>query len=215
MAKGRAAGGVFGATYTRVGPVMDRRGATAHRRELLGAAFGRVVEIGAGYGATFPLYPGQVTGVIAVEPDETLRTSAKRAAKLARVPIEVVDGFASALPLGDGSVDVAVSSLVLCSVPDQSAALAELHRVLRPGGLLLMYEHVRSRHLALAILEDLLAPVWSGLAGGCHPNRDTVAGARAAGFQIQHQRRFGFSILAGIPAVSHVIVAARKLPIGE
>ena len=174
MAKGRAAGGVFGATYTRVGPVMDRRGATAHRRELLGAAFGRVVEIGAGYGATFALYPGQVTGVIAVEPDETLRTSAKQAAKLARVPIEVVDGFASALPLGDGSVDVAVS-----------------------------------------MLEDLLTPVWSGLAGGCHPNRDTVAAATVAGFEIQHQRRFGFSILAGIPAVSHVIVSARKLPRGE
>jgi len=112
--------------------------------------------------------------VIAVEPDETLRTSAKRAAKLARVPIEVVDGFASALPLGDGSVDVAVSSL-----------------------------------------EDLLTPLWSGLAGGCHPNRDTVAAATAAGFEIQHPRRFGFLILAGIPAVSHVIVSARKLPIGE
>lgn len=214
MAKGKANDGVFGATYARVGPVMDRRGATAHRRELVAAAFGRVVEIGAGYGATFALYPEAVAEVIAVEPDEALRASATGAAKVARVPIEVVDGFASALSMEDGSVDVAVSSLVLCSVPDQFAALAELHRVLRPGGLLLAYEHVRSRHVALAFLEDLLTPAWSSLAGGCHPNRDTVATVTAAGFEIQHQRRFSFSILPGIPAVSHVIVSARKLPVG-
>ena len=201
----------FGRSYARVGPRMDARGATDHRRRLVAAAHGAVVEIGAGYGATFPFYPAAVKGVLALEPDPTLRELALAAASQAPVPVTVKDGVAEALPAADASVDVVVSSLVLCSVADQSVALAEVVRVLRPGGLLLFYEHVRSALRVLAAAEDLLTPLWSRMAGGCHPNRDTTAAIAGAGFTVQGLERFGFSVLPGNPRLAHVLGQASKL----
>lgn len=202
----------FGPYFARVGPRMDARGAADHRRRLVGAAHGAVIEIGAGYGATFPYYPAAVTSVLALEPDPTLRALALTEAGKAPVPITVHDGVAESLPAADESVDVVVSSLVLCSVADQSAVLAETMRVLRPGGLLLFYEHVRSEHFMLAGLEDLLTPLWSRLAGGCHPNRDTATGIAAAGLTVQTVERFGFSTLPGNPRVAHILGSAAKPP---
>jgi SAM-dependent methyltransferase len=189
---------------------MDARGAADHRRRLVEAAHGTVIEIGAGYGASFPFYPAAVTGVLALEPDPTLRALALAAAIRAPVPVTVQDGVAESLPAADASVDVVVSSLVLCSVAEQSAALAEALRVLRPGGLLLFYEHVRSAHRVLAAAEDLLTPVWSRMAGGCHPNRDTAATIAEAGFTVQAVDRFGFSALPGNPRVAHILGVASK-----
>ena len=120
------------------------------------------------------------------------------------------DGVAEALPAADASADVVVSSLVLCSVADQSLALAEVVRVLRPGGLLLFYEHVRSAHRVLGAAEDLLTPLWSRVAGGCHPNRDTAAMIAAAGLTVQGIERFGFSVLPGNPRLAHVLGVAGK-----
>ena len=200
----------FGASYARVGPRMDARGATEHRRRLVEAAYGVVIEIGAGYGATFPFYPSAVSRVLALEPDPTLRGLAIAAASTAPVPVSVKDGTAEALPAADASVDVVVSSLVLCSVADQSVALAEVVRVLRPGGLLLFYEHVRSAHRVLGAAEDLVTPLWSRVAGGCHPNRDTVAVIASAGLTVQGLERFGFSVLPGNPRLDHVLGAASK-----
>ncbi|CAH0264197.1 MULTISPECIES: class I SAM-dependent methyltransferase [unclassified Arthrobacter] len=200
----------FGRSYARVGPRMDARGATEHRRRLVAAAHGVVIEIGAGYGATFAFYPSAVTGVLALEPDPTLRGLALAAASKAPVPVRVKDGVAEALPAADASVDVVVSSLVLCSVADQSAALAEVVRVLRPGGLLLFYEHVRSAHRVLGAAEDLVTPLWSRVAGGCHPNRDTAAVIAGAGLTVQGLERFGFSVLPGNPRLAHVLGMASK-----
>ena len=200
----------FGASYARVGPRMDARGATEHRRRLVEAAHGIVIEIGAGYGGTFPFFPSAVSRVLALEPDPTLRGLALAAASTAPVPVSVQDGVAEALPAADASVDVVVSSLVLCSVADQSIALAEVVRVLRPGGLLLFYEHVRSAHLVLAALEDVVTPLWSRVAGGCHPNRDTAAMIAAAGLTVQRLERFGFSVLPGNPRLAHVLGVASK-----
>ncbi|MGO4804511.1 class I SAM-dependent methyltransferase [Arthrobacter sp. 2MCAF15] len=200
----------FGRSYARVGPRMDARGAMEHRRRLVEPAHGVVVEIGAGYGATFAFYPAAVTSVLALEPDPTLRGLAGAAAAKAPVPVTVQDGVAEALPAADASVDVVVSSLVLCSVADQSAALAEMVRVLRPGGSLLFYEHVRSAHRVLAAAEDLLTPLWTRLAGGCHPNRDTTAMIVQAGLTVQRIDRFGFSVLPGNPRLAHILGAAGK-----
>ncbi|SDL01051.1 Methyltransferase domain-containing protein [Arthrobacter sp. ov407] len=200
----------FGKSYARVGPRMDARGATEHRRRLVAAAHGVVIEIGAGYGATFPFYPAAVSGVLALEPDPTLRGLALAAASKAPVPVTVKDGVAESLPAADASVDVVVSSLVLCSVADQSVALAEVVRVLRPGGLLLFYEHVRSAHRVLGAAEDLLTPLWSRVAGGCHPNRDTAAMITEAGLTVQGLERFGFSVLPGNPRLAHVLGVAGK-----
>ena len=200
----------FGRSYARVGPRMDARGAAEHRRRLVAPAHGSVIEIGAGYGATFPFYPSAVSGVLALEPDPTLRALALAAAGRAPVPVTVRDGVAEALPAADASADVVVSSLVLCSVPEPSLALAEVVRVLRPGGLLLFYEHVRSAHRLLGAAEDLLTPLWGRLAGGCHPNRDTAAMIAAAGLSVQGIERFGFSVLPGNPRLAHVLGVAGK-----
>ena len=200
----------FGESFARVGPRMDARGAADHRRRLVEAAYGAVIEIGAGYGATFPFYPAAVTGVLALEPDPTLRKLAQAAVTRAQAPVTVHDGVAEELPAADASVDVVVSSLVLCSVADQPVALAEVVRVLRPGGLLLFYEHVRSAHRMLGAAEDLLTPLWSRMAGGCHPNRNTAAAIASAGLTVQALERFGFSVLPGNPRLAHVLGTASK-----
>ena len=117
------------------------------------------------------------------------RNHQEEAAKRAPVPVEVVDGTADALPVEPG-FDAAVVSLVLCTVPDQSRALAELRRVLRPGGALHFYEHVLAPEAGLARLQRLLDPVWQAFGGGCHSGRDTLAAIAAAGFVIDHAERF-------------------------
>jgi SAM-dependent methyltransferase len=113
---------------------MDAQGAAEHRRALLAGLTGPVLEVGAGNGRNFAHYPSTVTDVLAVEPEPYLRGLAQVAAGQAPVPVRVVDGTADALPTPDASMKAAVAALVLCSVPDQARALAELHQVLRPGG---------------------------------------------------------------------------------
>lgn len=202
----------FARYYVRLAATMDRRGAAAHRARLVGGLSGRVVEVGAGHGGNFAHYPPAVTEVIAVEPDDYLRGLATVAAVSAPVPVRVVAGHADDLPAADGSMDAAVTSLVLCTVPDPASALAEIHRVLAPGGRLRFYEHVRSRHRLLAALQDAVVPVWSRAAGGCHPNRDTAAAVAAAGFVIDHVERFGFRAAAPAPPLAHILGAARRPP---
>jgi ubiquinone/menaquinone biosynthesis C-methylase UbiE len=184
---------LFARVYARLAPAMEEAGAAEHRRRLLADAAGRAVEVGAGTGANFRHYPAAVTDLVAVEPEAHLRAIAERAAAEAAVPARVVDGVADRLPLDDGSVDTAVVSLVLCSVPDQAAALAELHRVLRPGGRLLFWEHVRADGGALARVQRALdATVWPFLGGGCHAARDTLAALPRAGFAVERVERFRF-----------------------
>lgn len=178
------------------------------RRELLGGARGEVIEVGAGHGPNFPFYPREVERVLAVEPEDVLREEARKAAADATVPVEVVEGVAGALPAADESFDVAVASLVLCSVPDQQRALSEIHRVLRPGGELRFYEHVVSRRPRVAALQRIAdSTLWPKVAGGCHMARDTAAAIEAAGFEVVSRRRFGFPAVWPIP---HVIGLARK-----
>jgi SAM-dependent methyltransferase len=200
----------FARYYVRLAATMDRRGAAEHRARLVAGLSGRVVEIGAGHGGNFAYYPPAVTEVLAVEPDDHLRGLATAAAASAPVPVRVVAGHADALPAADGSLDAAVTSLVLCTVPDPASALAEIRRVLAPGGLLRFYEHVRSGHRLLGVLEDAVVPVWSRAAGGCHPNRDTAAAIVAAGFAVEHVERFGFRATALAPPIAHVLGSARR-----
>lgn len=200
----------FGRAFYRVGPVMDQRGAIQHRARMLSGLTGTVVEIGAGYGATFWLYPPRVTNVVALEPDGFLREQAIHAAEHSGLEIRVLPDSAEHIPSDDASVDAVVSSLVLCSVADQEAVLAEVDRVLKPGGVFVFYEHVRSHHRVVAGLEDLVTPLWRRAAGGCHPNRDTVRAIRGAGFTVDNLERFGFRVSAFAPPVAHVIGQARR-----
>ena len=174
----------FARAYERISREAETRGTGEHRARMLDGVAGRVIEVGAGNGLNFGHYPPAVTEVVAVEPEDLLRATAARAAADARVPVTVVTGHADRLPAEDASFDVAVVSLVLCSVPDPVTALTEVRRVLRPGGQLRFYEHVRSQRALLGLLEDLVTPVWSRAAGGCHLNRDLTASIRAAGFAI-------------------------------
>jgi ubiquinone/menaquinone biosynthesis C-methylase UbiE len=160
-----------------------------YRDELLDGLTGRVVEIGPGNGVNFGHYPRSVDEVVAVEPEPYLRDKARQAAEGVSVSVTVRSGTADKLGLADASVDAVVSSLVLCSVPDQPTTLAELRRVLKPGGQLRFLEHVRSPKPGKARLQAALdATVWPRVGGGCHCSRDTVAALQAAGFSVERVR---------------------------
>jgi ubiquinone/menaquinone biosynthesis C-methylase UbiE len=130
-------------------------GEDEYRRELLAGLTGRVVELGAGSGINFPFYPATVEHVLAVEPEPLLRAECIKNAAQAAVPVRVVDGVSGQLPADDETLDGAVASLVLCSVPDQERALAEFRRVLRPAGELRFYEHVVAHNKLAASLQRM------------------------------------------------------------
>jgi ubiquinone/menaquinone biosynthesis C-methylase UbiE len=171
-----------------------------------------VVEVGAGHGLNFAHYPSAVQEVIAIEPEASLREQASRAAAKALVPVTVVHGTADVLPVGDGEADAVVASLVLCSVPDQVTALAEMRRVLRPGGELRFYEHViaRCQPKRMMLLAVDRSGLWPRIAGGCHPARDTGPAIEAAGFEIERCERFMFSAGSLEPSVPHMVGMARS-----
>jgi ubiquinone/menaquinone biosynthesis C-methylase UbiE len=201
----------FARMYLRTAPTAEERGATEHRRRLLDGLSGTVVEIGAGQGLNFPHYPATVREVIAIEPEPTLRREAETVAAKVSVPIRVVAGVADELPVEDASADAVVASLVLCSVPDQRRALAELRRVLRPGGELRFYEHViprcQPKRLLLQIVDR--SGIWPAIAGGCHPARDTTEAITRAGFDIEEIERFGFAAQRFEPLIPHILGKAR------
>ncbi|GAA2637283.1 class I SAM-dependent methyltransferase [Actinomadura fulvescens] len=179
---------LFARFYARTSLLMERR-IGAHRRTLLAGLTGRAIEIGAGNGLNFPHYPGTVTEVIAVEPEPHLRALAQALADTtATVPIKIVDGWADRLPADDASCDAAIASLVLCSVPDPDAALAEIARVLKPGGQLRFLEHVHHPRPARRRLQQTLdtTRAWPWFGGGCHCSRDTLTAIKNAGFTIDH-----------------------------
>lgn len=178
---------VFAALYDRLGRRAERGPLGARRRELLREASGRVLELGAGTGANLPHYPA-LEGLTLAEPDAAMRRRLAPRAAAAPFPVELLEAPAEDLPLPDASVDTVVSTLVLCSVEDPPLALAEARRVLRPGGRLLFLEHVRAEGRA-AGWQDRLDPAWRRLCAGCHPNRDTVAAIRRAGFGVTALRQ--------------------------
>jgi SAM-dependent methyltransferase len=181
-----------------------------YRRETLAGVSGRVIEIGSGSGPNFPYYPDAVTELVSVEPEPNLRAKAIEAAHASGRPITVVDAVADRLPFEDGRFDAAVAVLVLCSVPDQAAALAELHRVLRPGGELRFYEHVIGSSRRLATVQRAMAPGLAKVFGGCRADRDTGAAIEAAGFRLESYRRFLRRTVMDAPAAPRILGVARR-----
>lgn len=179
----------FTAAYDRGIKATEAAGLREMRRELLTGASGRTVEIGAGTGANLDLYPGEVTELVLIEPDphmvRKLRPKLSQAARSATM----VEAPAERLPLEDSSFDTAVFTIVLCTVPDPAAALAEVARVLRPGGRMLFIEHVRSEDAGLARWQDRFEKPWRFFGDGCHCNRDTVATIEASPLVLEHLDR--------------------------
>src|SRR3954468_11384755 len=159
--------------------VGEATGLRAWREKLVAGARGGVLDVGCGTGRNLPLFPPG-TKVIGLDPArDSLRKARRRAPGMA-----LVRASAEALPFRDGAFDTVVSGLVFCSVPDPLQGLSEVKRVLAPGGRLRMLEHVRSTSRLGARWQDFIQPLWTWVAGGCHPNRDTEANVRAAGFEI-------------------------------
>lgn len=152
------------------------------RRSLAALARGRVLEVGCGTGQMLPLYPGSVE-LFGLDPNDEALVRARRRAPGA--------GFLCAsaehLPFPDALFDTVVSGLVFCSVSDPELGLAEIRRVLKPDGRLLMLEHVHARSRAGRWLLDTLQPPWTLVTGGCHPNRDTEKRVVDAGFRIERE----------------------------
>jgi len=201
----------FSRFYARMSVRMEDEGMSELRRELLTGLTGEVVEVGAGNGLNFAHYPQTVASVVAVEPEPYLRALATRAAAEAAVRVTVLPGTADRLPLPDHSVDAAVLCLVMCSLDDRPAALVELRRVLRPGGILRVLEHTFADTPGLRAVQRVAdATVWPLLVGGCHTATDPIGAITAAGFEMINLRRLRFpDVRFTQPSTPHVLGTAR------
>jgi SAM-dependent methyltransferase len=190
------------------GEEVNRRVTGTVRSELVGDLAGDVLEIGCGTGTNFAFYDAARARITATDPNpHMLRRAAQAAARAAAdVRLEIAD--AGALPFEDASFDAVVSTLVLCSVPDLPATLAELRRVLRPGGALRLFEHVRSEHAIGARVQSLVNPAWGFMADGCRLDRDTGAAVRAAGFTVEAEEPLGLRLR--LLPLRAILVRARR-----
>ncbi len=179
---------LFAALYDRMTGPLEQAVLAERRVGLLADLGGEVLDVGAGTGANLPHFRS-ASRVVAAEPDPAMRR--RMAAKLASAPVpaELTGAVAEALQQPDASFDAVVFTLVLCTVTDPDRALAEARRVLRPGGRLIVLEHVRGSG-RLACWQDRLTPLWSRLNAGCHLGRDTAAAVERAGFTIQRSELF-------------------------
>ncbi len=177
-------GRAFAAIYDRGLKGTEEGGLREMRRETLARASGRTIDLGAGTGVNRELFPDAVTELVMAEPSPHML--AKLREKVAEGDgVRVVQGSAQDLPFDDDSFDTAVFTLVLCTVPDPAAALAEAARILKPGGKLLFIEHVRAEDPRLARWQDRLEKPWRLFGDGCHCNRDTVATIQASPFELE------------------------------
>lgn len=172
----------FAAVYDRLSARTEQKFGAELKRKLLANARGRVLEIGVGTGLSFAHYP-PIDELVGVDPSEPmLRRARRRATELGR-DVTLVEAPAEALPFEDESFDTVVSLAVLCTVDDPSRVLQEIRRVLRSGGSFVFLEHVRSSDPKLAQWQDRLERPWGWIAGGCHPNRQTLEAIERAGFE--------------------------------
>jgi ubiquinone/menaquinone biosynthesis C-methylase UbiE len=164
----------------------ERAGLAKRRHDLLAMAAGSTIEIGAGTGLNLRHFPPAVTRLVLVEPGRDMRHWLGRRVAKTRASAEVVDAVADRLPFADATFDTAVVTFTLCSVPDAASALAEIARVLVPGGHLLFMEHVRSADPAVAARQDQIPFPYSLI--GCRPNRDTLRVIESSEFIVQSVR---------------------------
>lgn len=179
-------GRVFARFYDNCMAATEEAGLGERRAALLAGAHGSVIELGAGTGVNLKHYPAAgIEELVLVEPEEPMaRRLEQRAADSGRAA-RIVRAPAEQLPFPDSSFDVAVSTLVLCTVRDPERAVSELRRVLKPDGRLLFLEHVRAEDPELARWQDRLRPLWVRCGHGCHCNRPTLDTLASGGFEIE------------------------------
>jgi ubiquinone/menaquinone biosynthesis C-methylase UbiE len=203
-------GRAFTAAYDRGLKATEDAGLRDVRREVLSGASGRTIDVGAGTGVNLELFPPAVTELVLAEPDPHMLRKLRPKLSEASREASVIQAPAEKLPFEDDSFDTAVFTLVLCTVPDPRAALAETARVLRSGGKLLFVEHVRAEDPGLARWQDRLERPWRFLADGCHCNRDTVAMIAASPFEVERVERD--SLPKAPPIVKPLVRGAAVLP---
>jgi ubiquinone/menaquinone biosynthesis C-methylase UbiE len=202
-------GRAFTALYDRALKATEDSGLREMRRRTLAPATGRTVDLGAGTGANLGLFPDAVSELVLVEPDpHMLRKLRAKAGEGGGA--EVIAASAQDLPFPDASFDTAVFTLVLCTVPDPAAALAEAARVLRPGGRMLFVEHVRSGDASLARWQDRLERPWHFFGDGCHCNRDTVAAIEASPLTLERVKKE--SLPKALPLIRPLVLGEATLP---
>ena len=197
----------FAAVWDRLSATNERRFGKKIRPRIMEEMAGRVLEVGAGTGASFSYYPDDAQ-VVATEPDpHMLKRAEKRLAEMNRPNIELRQAPAESLPFDDASFDHVLSTLVFCSVRDQSKALAEARRVLKPGGTFRFWEHIRNDESRFwGSLQDVITPVWRWFGAGCHPNRRTQQAIEDAGFHIEWVER-----IQAAPGTPEVYGLARRV----
>ncbi len=196
---------VFAALYDLILRSVEKKFLGAHRAYLAGGATGRVLDVGCGTGLNFGYYPSEAE-VVGIDPDPHMLRRARVRADRLRRSIKLLAEGAEELPVPDASFDVAVATLVFCTVPDPGQALGELRRVLCRGGQLRFLEHVRATTPGWARFQDLAAPIWKRIGAGCHPNRDTLTAVERAGFRIEEVQRCAFGPYPARPFVRGVAV---------
>ncbi|MCM6777980.1 class I SAM-dependent methyltransferase [Nocardia sp. CDC159] len=205
----------FGRWYSALMSVAEPVFLRPTRNKLLADARGRVLIIGLGPGHDLPYLPEAVTSVAAVEPNPTMRSVASARARRHGIAVDIHDAFAEDLPFADNSFDTVVLPLVLCSVRDMTAALAEVRRILRPDGQVLVMEHVHAGddgllNRAIGAAQDAMERPWMALADGCHPNRRTREALREAEFDVSGLRRVVPRGL--VPGPMSILLVGRAVP---
>jgi ubiquinone/menaquinone biosynthesis C-methylase UbiE len=163
---------------------MRNKQLVPYRERVIRAAEGRVLEIGVGSGMNLPFYRPPVREVLALEPAPQLITMARSASREISMLVSFLEASAEAIPLEEHSVDTIVTTWTLCSIPQAATALADMRRVLRPGGKLLFVEHGLAPDEGVRRWQDRLTPAWRCISGGCHLNRPIRSMIEAAGFRI-------------------------------
>jgi len=204
-------GHLFAAGYDRAMAGAEQAVLRDHRERLIDRATGSVLEVGGGTGANLPFYRAAVEELVITEPEAPMARRLERRLAGDAPRSRLVRAPAEELPFAGQSFDFVVSTLVLCTVDDPALALAEIHRILRPGGSLIFLEHVRSEEPKLARWQDRLHGPWVRFGHGCHCNRPTLDGIERAGFSIEELVHDRFR---GAPAIVRPLIAGVALASG-
>lgn len=181
-------GRLFSLGYDRFLSGTEKAGLRDERRDLIGRAAGRTLEVGAGTGLNLDHYPEAVTELVLTEPDPHMIARLRPKVNASGRSAEVIEAPGERLPFDDASFDTVALTLVLCTAPDPAAVVREVERVLKPGGRFLFIEHVRSEDPKLARWQDRLHTPWTYFGDGCHCNRPTLDTIEASGMEVEDVR---------------------------